>query len=72
MDTLINKQKDILDSGMGLEIQALAAAIIGGITFEGGRGSIVAAFFDVLLLGVIYNVINIVGVSAYTQQILLV
>ncbi len=59
------------DSGTGLELQALAAAIIGGITFEGGKGSIAGAFFGVLLLGVMYNVMNIIGVSTYLQQIFL-
>lgn len=59
------------DSGMGYELQALAAVIIGGITFEGGRGSLVGAFFGVLLLGVMYNAMNIVGVSSYMQTIFL-
>jgi ribose transport system permease protein len=59
------------DSGTGYELQALAAAIIGGITFEGGRGSLVGAFLGVLLLGVMYNVMNIVGVSSYMQQVFL-
>jgi len=59
------------DSGMGYELQALAAVIIGGITFEGGRGSLVGAFFGVLLLGIMYNAMNIVGVSSYMQTIFL-
>jgi len=59
------------DSGTGYELQALAAAIIGGITFEGGRGSLVGAFFGVLLLGIMYNAMNIIGVSSYLQTIFL-
>ncbi len=59
------------DSGTGFELQALAAAIIGGITFEGGRGSLVGAFFGVLLLGVMYNAMNIIGVSSYLQTMFL-
>ena len=59
------------DSGTGYELQALAAVIIGGITFEGGRGSLVGAFFGVLLLGIIYNAMNIVGVSSYLQTMIL-
>ncbi len=59
------------DSGTGYELQALAAAIIGGITFEGGRGSLVGALLGVLLLGVMYNAMNIVGVSSYMQTIFL-
>lgn len=59
------------DSGTGYELQALAACIIGGITFEGGRGSLVGAFFGVLLLGIMYNAMNIIGVSSYMQTIFL-
>lgn len=59
------------DGGTGYELRALAATIIGGITFEGGRGSIVGAFFGVLLLGVMYNAMNIIGVSSYLQTIFL-
>lgn len=55
------------DSGADFALQALAAAIIGGITFEGGKGSLVGAFFGVLLLGIIYNAMNIIGVSSYVQ-----
>lgn len=59
------------DSGADYALQALAASIIGGITFEGGRGSIIGAFFGVLLLGILYNAMNIIGVSSYTQTIVL-
>ncbi|MCK4514457.1 MAG: ABC transporter permease [Spirochaetaceae bacterium] len=59
------------DSGTGYELKALAATIIGGITFEGGRGSLVGAFLGVLLLGIMYNAMNIVGVSSYMQTVFL-
>ncbi len=59
------------DSGSNYALQALAAAIIGGITFEGGRGSLVGAFLGVLLLGIMYNAMNIIGVSSYMQTIFL-
>lgn len=59
------------DVGATFALQALAAAIIGGISFEGGRGSIVGAFFGVLLLGMLNNSLNIVGVSSFTQTIIL-
>jgi ribose/xylose/arabinose/galactoside ABC-type transport system permease subunit len=59
------------DVGANFALQALAAAIIGGITFEGGKGSLVGAFFGVLLLGILNNALNIVGVSSFTQTIVL-
>ena len=59
------------DSGADYALQALAASMIGGVTFEGGKGSIIGAFFGVLLLGILYNAMNIIGVSSYTQTIVL-
>jgi ribose transport system permease protein len=59
------------DVGANYALQALAAAIIGGITFEGGRGSLVGAFFGVLLFGILNNALNIIGVSSFIQTIVL-
>ena len=59
------------DVGGNYALQALAAAIIGGITFEGGRGSLVGAFFGVLLFGILNNALNIIGVSSFIQTIVL-
>ena len=59
------------DTGSDFALQALAAAIIGGITFEGGRGSIIGAFFGVLLLGIILNAMNIIGATSYLQTVVL-
>ena len=59
------------DVGANFSLQALAAAIIGGITFEGGKGSLVGAFFGVLLLGILNNALNIIGVSSFIQTIVL-
>ena len=59
------------DVGANYALEALAAAIIGGITFEGGRGSLIGAFFGVLLLGILNNALNIIGVSSFIQTIVL-
>ena len=59
------------DVGGNYALQALAAAIIGGITFEGGKGSLVGAFFGVLLFGILNNALNIIGVSSFIQTIVL-
>ena len=54
-------------AGSGYELRALTAAIIGGITFDGGRGTIGGAFIGVLLLGIINNAMNILSVWPYAQ-----
>lgn len=50
--------------GTGMEIQAITAAVLGGATLGGGRGSMFGAFLGVLLLGVISNALQISGVSS--------
>lgn len=50
--------------GVGMEIQAITAAVLGGATLTGGRGSMFGAFLGVLLLGVISNALQIAGVSS--------
>jgi ribose/xylose/arabinose/galactoside ABC-type transport system permease subunit len=48
-------------------LTAIAAAMIGGASLLGGRGSIVAAFVGVLALGVLSNGMDLLGVPTYTQ-----
>jgi ribose/xylose/arabinose/galactoside ABC-type transport system permease subunit len=56
--------------GVGLELQAIAAVVIGGTLLTGGSGSIAGTLAGVLLLNVINNVINQVGtLSSYFQQV---
>ncbi len=56
--------------GVGLELQAIAAVVIGGTLLTGGSGSMMGTLAGVLLLNVINNVINQVGtLSSYYQQV---
>jgi ribose transport system permease protein len=57
--------------GNGYELQSIAAAVIGGTALDGGRGSVVGCFLGVLLLGIISNSLNILGVSPFYQNIVL-
>lgn len=54
-------------AGTGYELTALMAAIIGGVTFEGGRGSIGGAFLGVIMVGLIANAMTILSVNSYLQ-----
>lgn len=60
------------NAGSGYETNALTAAIIGGVTFDGGKGTITGAFLGCILMGVISNAMNILKVETYVQTILLV
>ncbi|GAC1411699.1 MAG: ABC transporter permease [Candidatus Velthaea sp.] len=58
-------------TGTGYELQAIAAVVVGGTSLMGGRGSIVGTFFGALLIGVLNNVMNLLNIESYTQQIVL-
>ena len=55
-------------SGMGMELKAIAACIIGGAALRGGEGTIIGAFLGALLVAFIDNILILNGVSAYWQQ----
>jgi ribose transport system permease protein len=57
-------------SGTGLELDALAACVIGGASLSGGKGRIVNTIIGVLVLGLISNIMNLMSVPAYPQQII--
>lgn len=58
--------------GMGIsyELDAIAATTIGGTSHSGGIGTIGGAFAGALILGVLNNGLDLLGVSAYWQQII--
>lgn len=58
------------NAGSGYETNALTAAIIGGITFEGGKGTISGAFLGCMLIGIISNAMNILQVQSYVQTVI--
>jgi ribose transport system permease protein len=58
------------NAGFGLEFASLAAVVIGGASLAGGRGKIIGVLGGVLLLSIIDNVFNLVGVSVWYQQLL--
>ncbi|MBV8602534.1 MAG: ABC transporter permease [Candidatus Eremiobacteraeota bacterium] len=58
-------------TGTGFELNAIAAVVVGGTSLMGGRGTVVGTFFGALLIGVLNNVMNLIGIESYTQQIVL-
>lgn len=57
----------VATAGTGYELSALTAAVIGGVTFEGGRGTVGGAFIGVILMGVIANAMTVLSVNSYLQ-----
>lgn len=52
-------------SGRAYELDAIAAVVIGGTAMSGGRGSIIGTVFGTLTIGVINNLMNLMGVPAF-------
>lgn len=59
------------NAGLGIELDAIAAVIIGGASFFGGRGTVIGVLAGVLIMGILRNGLNINNVSAFWQQILI-
>lgn len=56
--------------GTGMEMTAIAAAVIGGVSLQGGIGSVLGPVIGAFLLGVIMVGLTLFGVSQFVQQIL--
>jgi ribose/xylose/arabinose/galactoside ABC-type transport system permease subunit len=56
-------------TGVGYELQAIGAVIIGGASLFGGEGTILGTVLGTILLGLITNGLILLGVSAYWQQV---
>ena len=56
---------DFANAGNGYEMDAIAAVIVGGTSMSGGRGSLVGAFLGMLIIGVMNNILNTVGVPTF-------
>jgi ribose/xylose/arabinose/galactoside ABC-type transport system permease subunit len=59
------------NTGVGLELQAVAAVVIGGTSISGGRGSSLAALTGAVLIGVILNGLILLGVPGIWQDAVL-
>jgi len=57
-------------AGIALELDAIAACVIGGALLTGGKGTIFYTVVGVLVLGLIGNIMNLLSVPAYPQQII--
>jgi ribose transport system permease protein len=56
-------------AGMGYELDAIAAVVVGGTSLAGGRGRITGTLIGALIIGVLNNALNLMDVSSYFQMI---
>jgi len=58
-------------NGVGFELQAITAVFLGGAATTGGKGTIVGTVLAVLLVGVLNNGMNLLGVGTFYQRVAL-
>ncbi len=58
-------------SGFTYELDTIAAVVIGGTSLSGGTGGIPGTIIGVLIIGVLRNGLNLLGVSPFTQQVVI-
>jgi ribose transport system permease protein len=58
-------------AGINYELDAIAAAVIGGTSLMGGEGTVVGTLIGALIMGVLRNGLNLMGVSAFVQQVVI-
>ena len=57
------------NAGVGFELDAIAAVVLGGASIAGGRGMIIGTLIGAMMLGVLNNGLNLLGISPYVQYV---
>lgn len=60
-----------VSAGLGAELRVISAVVIGGASLSGGEGSIVGALLGVILLNLISNGLNLLGINVYWQNVVI-
>jgi ribose transport system permease protein len=58
------------NAGVGFELDAIAAVVLGGTAIAGGRGLILGTLIGAVLLGILNNGLNLMGINPYLQDII--
>lgn len=58
-------------AGIAYELDTIAAVVIGGASLQGGKGAILGTVIGVLIIGVLRNGLNLMGVSPFFQQVVI-
>ena len=58
-------------AGVGYELDAIAAAVIGGTSLAGGRGNLIGTVVGALIMGVLRNGLNLLDVNPFWQQVVI-
>ena len=59
------------DAGKGMELDAIAATVIGGTSLMGGQGSVIGVLIGAVIMGVVRNGLVLLEVSSYWQELII-
>lgn len=59
---------DYANAGSGYEMDAIAAVVVGGTSMSGGKGSILGTVFGMLIIAVMNNLLNLMGVPPFLRE----
>lgn len=59
---------DFANAGSGLEMDAIAAAVVGGTSMSGGRGTVAGTVLGMLVIAVMNNLLNLFGVPPFLRE----
>ena len=68
-DGVVHLVADVPEAGLGLELEAITIAVIGGTSLFGGEGTVLGTVGGAMVLAIIANVLNLAGVSPFSQQV---
>lgn len=58
------------NGAVGFEFEALTSSVIGGTSFSGGIGTAGGTVVGAFIVGILNNIMNLIGLNAYLQQII--
>lgn len=68
----VYRMSEVVPSALvGGELDVLAAAVLGGASLSGGRGTVIGTLMGVFLIGILKNGLNLIGVSSYFVNIVI-
>jgi ribose transport system permease protein len=60
-----------VSAGLGTDLQVISACVIGGSSLAGGEGSVLGSLLGVVLMALIFNGLNLLGVNPYWQTVVI-
>jgi ribose transport system permease protein len=61
----------VVSAGIGVELQVITAAVLGGASLKGGEGTVPGAFLGVLFIALVQNALIIINVDVFWQNIVI-